>query len=63
LLNNSCAWWVHGGGFAGIIQAFVPNSIVNNYLKLMNAIFGEEGSCCKLIIRPLVRLNWKYKEI
>lgn len=41
---------VHGGGFAGTIQAFVKNSYVDEYKKSMNLIFGE-GSCSDLRIR------------
>ena len=38
------------GGFAGIIQAFVPNYLVANYQKEMDKIFGN-GSCEVLKIR------------
>lgn len=41
---------VHGGGFAGTIQAFVKNNEVEAYQKHMNAVFGE-GSCVNLKIR------------
>lgn len=41
---------VHGGGFAGTIQAFVKNSAVSEYKKAMDNIFGE-GSCSVLKIR------------
>lgn len=41
---------VHGGGFAGTIQAFVKNSHVEEYKKNMDLIFGE-GSCSDLRIR------------
>lgn len=41
---------VHGGGFAGTIQAFVKTNIVQEYKKLMDSIFGE-GSCEILNIR------------
>lgn len=41
---------VHGGGFAGTIQAFVKNSHVYEYKKNMDLIFGE-GSCSDLRIR------------
>ena len=41
---------VHGGGFAGTIQAFIKNSYVNEYKKHMDLIFGE-GSCSDLRIR------------
>ena len=35
---------VHGGGFAGTIQAFVKNEAVAEYKKSMDDIFGQ-GSC------------------
>ena len=41
---------VHGGGFAGTIQAFVKNEAVSEYKKAMDDIFGE-GSCNVLKIR------------
>lgn len=43
---------VHGGGFAGTIQAFVENAFVENYRSQMEAVFGS-GSCHVLQIRPL----------
>lgn len=41
---------VHGGGFAGTIQAFVPNDIVDIYKKNMEDIFGKDA-CHVLKIR------------
>lgn len=41
---------VHGGGFAGTIQAFVRNENIPEYLTAMNSIFGE-GACNVLKIR------------
>lgn len=41
---------VHGGGFAGTIQAFVKNDVVASYQEQMNQIFGQ-GSCKVLKIR------------
>ncbi len=41
---------VHGGGFAGTIQAFVPNDIVDIYKKDIEHVFGE-GSCHVLKVR------------
>ncbi len=32
---------VHGGGFAGTIQAFMPESKTADYAKLMDSVFGE----------------------
>ena len=41
---------VHGGGFAGTIQAFVPIDLVENYQEAMEHVFGF-GSCQVLKIR------------
>ena len=41
---------VHGGGFAGTIQAIVPTAKVEAYRTAMDALFGE-GSCMVLKIR------------
>ena len=42
---------VHGGGFAGTIQAFVKNAAVAEYKKNIESIFGE-GACHVLKVRP-----------
>lgn len=52
LLDGKGAWRVHGGGFAGTIQAFVPNDMLDTYKKTIEGVFGE-GSCHVLIIRPV----------
>lgn len=52
LLEGKGAWRVHGGGFAGTIQAFVPNDMLEKYRETMDAVFGD-GSCYVLIIRPV----------
>lgn len=52
LLKGKGAWRVHGGGFAGTIQAFVPLDMLDEYKSTMDAVFGE-GSCYVLIIRPV----------
>ena len=52
ILDGKGAWRVHGGGFAGTIQAFVPNEILDEYKNALEEIFGE-GSCHILIIRPV----------
>ncbi len=46
--NGVCR--VHGGGFAGTIQAFVKNEYVSEYRKNMNRIFGDDA-CYELKIR------------
>ncbi len=52
VLGGKGASRVHGGGFAGTIQAFVPNELLDEFVKAENAVFGE-GSCHKLFIRPV----------
>jgi galactokinase len=51
ILRGQGAWRVHGGGFAGTIQAFVPHAMVDGYIGRMDAVFGA-GSCHELSIRP-----------
>ena len=50
LLAGTGAWRVHGGGFAGTIQAFVPLEMLEEYRQEIEAIFGE-GTCHILSIR------------
>lgn len=50
ILGDKGAVRVHGGGFAGTIQAFVPTDKVNEYVSEMNRVFGD-GSCYLLKIR------------
>ena len=42
---------VYGNGFAGTIQAFVPNELLNRFNCGMETVFGE-GKCHGLRIRP-----------
>lgn len=42
---------VHGGGFAGTIQAFVTNDYVDTYKNRIEKVFGD-GSCHVLKVRP-----------
>ncbi|MBR5087832.1 MAG: galactokinase, partial [Ruminiclostridium sp.] len=41
VLHGAGACRVHGGGFAGTIQAFVPNELAESYRSCMDGIFGE----------------------
>lgn len=41
---------VHGGGFAGTIQAYVPNASLPSFVSELEAVFGE-GCCQVLTIR------------
>lgn len=50
VLKGKGAWRVHGGGFAGTIQAFVPQDLINKYVSTLEHVFGE-GNCHKLFIR------------
>ena len=52
LACKKAAWRVHGGGFAGTIQSFVPTSEVEGYRALMDSVFGE-GATMNLKIRPV----------
>lgn len=52
LLKGKGAWRVHGGGFAGTIQAFVPNELLESYTRVMKSVFGDD--CCYVLnIRPI----------
>jgi len=50
VLSGKGAWRVHGGGFAGTIQAFVPNNLLDKYISTLEHVFGK-GKCHKLFIR------------
>ena len=52
LKDKKAAWRVHGGGFAGTIQAFVPSGSVAEFKSVMDASFGE-GACIVLNVRPV----------
>lgn len=52
ILKDIGAWRVHGGGFAGTIQAFVPHGLVEQYVHKIEAVFGA-GACHRLLIRPV----------
>lgn len=51
LRDHGGAWRVHGGGFAGTVQTFVPADYVETFQGKMDAFLGE-GSCHLLSIRP-----------
>ncbi len=51
ILCGKGAWRVHGGGFAGTIQAFVPMDLLDEFKTKICAVFGEK-SCYVLNIRP-----------
>ena len=51
-LNGRGAYRVHGGGFAGTIQCYIPNKMFDSYKKMIEAVFGD-GSCVKLFVRSV----------
>ena len=51
LLDGTGAIRVHGGGFAGTVQAFVPNEKLPSFKSGMEQVFGP-GKCLVLHIRP-----------
>ena len=51
LLEGTGAIRVHGGGFAGTVQAFVPRDKLAGFKTGMEAVFGP-GKCHVLHIRP-----------
>jgi galactokinase len=50
-LQGRGAYRVHGGGFAGTIQAFVPFDILDSFVAGMDSVLGQ-GACHVLSIRP-----------
>ena len=52
LRTHGGACRVHGGGFAGTIQSFIKNEDVEEYVNLMDSVFGK-GAVMPLFVRPL----------
>ena len=52
LLGGRGACRVHGGGFAGTIQAFVPLDLLEQFRAGMDRVLGA-GACHVLTIRPV----------
>ena len=50
LLHGQGAFRVHGGGFAGTVQAFVPLEMLDSFKEGMERVLGE-GKCHVLSIR------------
>ena len=50
-LQSRGAYRVHGGGFAGTVQAFVPFDLLDSFRSGIDAALGE-GACHVLSIRP-----------
>ena len=57
ILQGEGAVRVHGGGFAGTIQAYVPEHLIDKYIKAMENLFGD-GCSMKIAIRkrPVSRI-------
>ncbi|MBO5556610.1 MAG: galactokinase [Oscillospiraceae bacterium] len=47
LLQGRGAWRVHGGGFAGCVQALMPSELYPEYKAGMESVFGE-GRCWEI---------------
>lgn len=52
ILGDRGAYRVHGGGFAGTVQAFVPDEMVDEFKTRIEAVLGE-NMCHVLQIRPV----------
>ena len=50
-LQGKGAYRVHGGGFAGTVQAFVPYDILDRFVAGIDGVLGK-GACHVLSIRP-----------
>ena len=51
LLQGRGAYRVHGGGFAGTVQAFVPVDMLDGFVAGIDGVLGD-GACHVLSIRP-----------
>ncbi len=51
-LGDKGGYRVHGGGFAGTIQVFVPTDMLEGYIAMIESAFGK-GNCYVLKIRPV----------
>ncbi len=44
LAGKRAAWRVHGGGFAGTVQVFLPTADAEEFAKTANALFGKRAA-------------------
>ena len=51
ILNDLGAYRIHGGGFAGTIQAFVPKNLTEGYKAALSLMFGDDA-ILEVKIRP-----------
>ena len=47
VLSGAGAYRVHGGGFGGTIQAFVPQGLLEEYRRVMDSTFGDNA--CQIL--------------
>ena len=52
VLDGKGACRIHGGGFGGTTQNFVPDEKVEEFRSVIESVFGE-GACMVLTIRPV----------
>ncbi len=52
VLGERGAFRIHGGGFGGTVQAFVPDDLLEAFRTRLEAVFGA-GSCHVMQIRPV----------
>ncbi len=52
VLGERGAFRIHGGGFGGTVQAFVPDELLDEFRTRLEAVFGT-GSCLMTQIRPV----------
>ena len=60
-LGGRGAYRVHGGGFAGTVQAFVPNDILDSFVAGIDGALGV-GACHVLSIRAQGGVEMEIKE-
>ncbi len=51
-LKGRGACRVHGGGFAGTIQCYIPTDLFDAYSEMIDKVYGE-GACQKIFVRPV----------
>lgn len=57
-LSGDGACRVHGGGFAGTIQCYVPEVLFGDYKKMIESVFGD-GKCIELFVRKVGGYEFK----
>ena len=57
ILNGRGAVRVHGGGFGGTAQAYVPLDLLEEFKARTETVLGQ-GSCHVVTIRPVGACAW-----